>query len=163
MSTTPPPQGQDATLQQAMDLAAGLCRHFEGFRARPYLCPAGVWTVGYGSTRHADGRPVRPSDPPVSLDAAERLLRLTLARDYLPAVLQLCPGADTPGRVAALLDFAYNCGTGNLKASTLRRKVNAEDWDAVPAELRKWTRGGGRVLPGLVRRREAEVALLTPR
>ncbi|MBB1161443.1 lysozyme [Aquariibacter albus] len=152
-----------AATQQSMDLAAGLCRHFEGFIAHPYLCPAGVPTIGYGSTRYADGTPVRLTDPPICREAAERLLRLTLTRDYLPAVRQLCPGVDTPGRLAALVDFAYNCGTGNLKASTLRRKVNAEDWDAVPTELRKWTRGGGRVLPGLVRRREAEVALLTSR
>lgn len=147
----------------ALDQAASLCRAFEGLRLQPYLCPAGVGTIGYGSTRYADGRPVSLGDPPLSREAADRLLRLTLARDYLPAVRQLCPGVDTPGRLAALVDFAYNCGTGNLKASTLRRKVNAEDWDAVPTELRKWTRGGGRVLPGLVRRREAEVALLTSR
>lgn len=143
-----------------MDLAAGLCRHFEGLRLQPYLCPAGVWTVGYGSTRYADGLPVGPNDPPIDREVAERLLRLTLERDYLVAVQRLCPGADTPGRLAALVDFTYNLGAGHLRASTLRRKVNAGDWAAVPGELRKWVRGGGRVLPGLVRRCEARVVLL---
>ncbi|MBK8677142.1 MAG: glycoside hydrolase family protein, partial [Cellvibrionales bacterium] len=57
-------------------------------------------------------------------------------------------------------DFAFNLGLGRLKASTLRRKINAGDWEAVPGELRKWTRGGNRVLRGLVARREAEILLL---
>lgn len=158
----PAPTLEPDTNAKALDLASSLCRHFEGLRLQPYLCPAGVWTVGYGSTRYANGLPVRPGDPPIDREAAERLLRLTLARDYLPAVRQLCPGADTPGRLAALVDFTYNLGAGHLRASTLRRKVNAGDWAAVPGELRKWVRGGGRVLPGLVRRREAETALITP-
>jgi lysozyme len=67
---------------------------------------------------------------------------------------------DRPGRLAALIDFAFNLGTGALQMSTLRKRVNARQWDAVPAELRKWVIGGGRVLPGLVRRREAEIRVL---
>jgi lysozyme len=63
-------------------------------------------------------------------------------------------------RLAALIDFTYNLGAGHLRSSTLRRKVNAKDWAAMPAELRKWVRGGGRVLPGLVARRNAEAALV---
>lgn len=60
----------------------------------------------------------------------------------------------------AIVDFAYNLGVGRLQTSTLRRKINAQDWAGAKAELMRWTRGGGRVLPGLVRRREAEIALL---
>lgn len=85
---------------------------------------------------------------------------LTLRMTYLPAVLRLCPAVDSPSRLGALVDFAYNAGTGALKASTLRRKVNAGEWGAVPTELRKWVKGGGRVLRGLVIRREAEAALI---
>ena len=81
-------------------------------------------------------------------------------RVYLPAVMKLCPAVDKPQRIAALIDFTFNLGVGRLKGSTLRRKVNAGDWEAVPAELRKWTRGGGKVLRGLVIRREAEIALI---
>lgn len=145
---------------EAVELAAQLCRRFEGLRLRPYLCPAGVPTIGFGSTRYLDGRAVQLTDPAISATAANVMLLASLRGVYLPAVLQLCPGVDDARRLAALLDFAYNLGAGNLRASTLRRKVNAGDWAAVPAELRKWVRGGGRVLPGLVSRREAEVALI---
>lgn len=144
----------------AVEVAAALCRRFEGCRLRPYLCPAGVPTIGYGSTRYLDGRAVQLTDPPITVAQAERLLLVVVRRTYLPAVLTLCPGVADARRLAALIDFTYNLGSGNLRASTLRRKVNAGDWAAVPGELRKWVRGGGRVLPGLVKRREAEVALI---
>lgn len=100
------------------------------------------------------------TDPPITQAQAERMLLLTVRRTCLPAVLALCPGVTDARRLAALIDFTYNLGSGNLRASTLRRKVNAGDWAAVPAELRKWVRGGGRVLPGLVARRDAEAALV---
>ena len=67
---------------------------------------------------------------------------------------------ESPGRLAAIVDFTFNLGAGRLQTSTLRRCINAGNWDRVPQELRRWVRGGGRVLPGLVRRREAEVALI---
>jgi lysozyme len=90
------------------------------------------------------------------------LLLWMVRRVYLPAVLKLCPGADTPERLAALIDFAFNLGVGRLAASTLRKRVNAGRWADLPAEFRKWNRGGGLVLRGLVLRREAEVALIGP-
>ena len=144
----------------AIGVAAALCRRFEGCRLRPYLCPAGVPSIGYGSTRYLDGRAVTLADAPITKMQAERLLLVTVRRTYLPAVLALCPGVTDANRLAALIDFTYNLGAGNLRSSTLRRKVNAKDWAAVPAELRKWIRGGGRVLPGLVARRSAEAALV---
>jgi lysozyme len=144
----------------AVAVAAALCRRFEGFLPRPYLCPAGVPTIGYGSTRYLDGRAVKLTDAPISRETAERLLLVTVRRTYLPAVLALCPGITDAQRLAALIDFVYNLGSGNLRASTLRRKVNAGDWTSVPAELRKWVNGGRRRLPGLILRREAECALL---
>lgn len=79
---------------------------------------------------------------------------------YLPAVVRLCPGIDDANRLAALIDFTFNLGAGNLSASTLRKRVNAGRWADVPAELRKWNKAGGRVLRGLVIRREAEAALV---
>lgn len=145
--------------EASVGVAAALCRRFEGFRPRPYLCPAGVPTIGYGSTHYLDGRAVTLSDPPITQAQAERLLLVSVRTTYLPAVLTLCPGATDEGLLAALIDFTYNLGAGNLRASTLRRKVNARQWASVPAELRKWVRGGGRVLPGLVARREAEAQL----
>jgi lysozyme len=144
----------------AVKVAAALARRFEGLYLTPYLCPAGVPTIGYGATYYENGVRVTLKDPAITRDRAEVLL-LWLARTvYLPAVLKLCPGVDTPERLAALIDFAFNLGVGNLSASTLRKRVNASRWGDVPAEIRKWNRGGGRVLRGLVLRREAEAALI---
>lgn len=147
---------------EAIDLAAALCRRFEGYYPRPYLCPAGVPTIGYGSTFYEDGSAVQLTDPSISRERAEQLLRWHLERGFAPGVMRACPRLwlETPGRQAALLDFAYNLGLGALRASTLRRVVNDGAWDKATAELLKWVRAGGVVLRGLVARREAEAALL---
>ena len=147
--------------EQAVQLAAGLCRRFEGFVAAPYLCSAGVPSIGYGATYYLDGRRVALTDAPISRETAERLLMATLRNVYMPAVLKLCPGARTPGQLAALIDFTFNLGPGALASSTLRRLVNSGAWDQVPAQLRRWVYGGGRRLRGLELRREAEIALLS--
>lgn len=141
----------------AEDIAAALARRWEGFRSRPYLCPAGVPTIGFGFTHYYDGTAVTLNDAPMSREAAEVLLHHFIVRDYIPAVLKLCPTIDTPERLGAIVDFCFNLGASKLKASTLRKRIAARRWADVPAELRKWVRGGGRVLPGLVGRREAEI------
>lgn len=147
-------------LDLAVEVAAALARRFEGCYLRPYLCPAGVPTIGYGATYYEDGRRVTLADAPITRQRAESLLLWMVRTRYLPAVIRLCHGIDDPLRLAAIIDFTFNLGAGNLSASTLRRRINAARWEDVPAELRKWVRGGGRVLPGLVRRREAEVVLI---
>lgn len=144
----------------AVVVAAALARRFEGLYLHPYLCPAGVATIGFGATFYEDGTRVQLTDPPITRERADALLLWMVRKVYLPAVMRLCPGVDSPQRLAALIDFTFNLGQGKLKASTLRRRVNSGQWDHVPGELRKWVRGGGRVLRGLVARREAEVALL---
>ena len=143
-----------------LQIAAGLCKRFEGFRAQPYLCPAGVATIGYGSTYYADGRKVSLQDAPMDEPTADALLMGELAHTYAPGVLRLCPGLalDVP-KLNAIVDFAYNLGVGRLQTSTLRRKINARDWPGAQEELNKWTKAGGRVLPGLLKRRTAECAL----
>jgi lysozyme len=145
---------------EALDLVSALCRRFEGCRLRPYLCPAGVPTIGYGSTRYLDGRVVQLTDAPISMGAAVRLLERTVQKSFMPAVMALCPAIDSAERLAAITDLAYNIGLGNLRASTLRRKVNAGDWAAVPSELRKWCYASGKRLNGLVARRAAEAELI---
>lgn len=149
-------------LGMAVEVAAALARRFEGCYLTPYLCPAGVATIGYGATYYEDGTRVQLTDPPITRERAEALLLWMVRAKYLPAVLKLCPRLwlESPDRLAALIDFTFNLGAGNLQASTLRRKVNAGEWGAVPAELRKWVKGGGKVLRGLVLRREAEAALI---
>jgi lysozyme len=147
-------------IDEALPIVEALCVQFEGVYLCPYLCPAGVGTVGVGATRYLDGRAVSLTDPPITRVQAMELLRQSLLTIYIPGTLYSCPAIDTPGRLAALADFAFNCGLASLRASTLRRRVQAGRWDDVPGELRRWNRGGGRVLPGLVRRREAEIALI---
>jgi lysozyme len=141
-------------------IAAAICRQFEGFYARPYLCPAGVPTIGYGATFYEDGTRVQLTDPPITRERAEALLAFHLSRRFLPAALKLCPGANTAGRLASLADFAFNLGEGNLRASTLRRRVNDGDWEDVPAQHMRWNRAGGRVLRGLTRRCQARADLV---
>lgn len=143
-----------------VEIAAALARRFEGCYLRPYLCPAGVPTIGYGATYYEDSTRVTLFDAPITRERAESLLLWMVHTRYLPVVLRLCPGIDSPERLAAIIDFTFNLGAGNLQASTLRRRINAGQWDDVPGELRKWIKGGGRVLAGLVKRREAEVALI---
>lgn len=144
----------------AVEIAAGLCRLFEGLHLQPYLCPAGVPTIGYGATFYEDGRRVTLKDPTITRARAEALLQHQIRRQFLPAVMRQCPGADSIGRVAALIDFAFNLGEGNLAASTLRRRVNSGEWADVPSQFMRWTRAGGVILRGLIRRRQAEVDLL---
>lgn len=147
-------------IELAVAVAAALARRFEGCYLTPYLCPAGVGTIGFGATYYEDGTSVTLLDPAITRERAEALLLWMVRTRYLPAVLRLCPGVDNPQRLAALIDFAFNLGAGQLKVSTLRRKVNAGEWGDVPAELRKWVRGGNKVLKGLVLRRQAESALI---
>ena len=144
----------------AVEIAAALARRFEGCRLRPYLCPAGVPTIGYGATHYPVGLHVELTDPPITKQIAEDMLLHSVCTIYLPAVVRLCPGIDSPERLAAIIDFAFNLGTGRLKASTLRKRINAGRWEDVPAELRKWNMGGGKVLRGLTIRREAEASLI---
>jgi lysozyme len=150
-----------------VDIAAELCKRFEGFRSKPYLCPAGVPTIGYGSTYYTGGAKVTMNDSPVSEPQARAMLLHELLHNYAPAVVRLCPGllvfaaaTNDWRKLNAIIDFAYNLGAGRLQTSTLRRRINSGDWIGAQEELMKWVRGGGRVLPGLVTRRKAECALL---
>ncbi|MER2538958.1 MAG: lysozyme [Azonexus sp.] len=143
----------------AVEIAAALAKRFEGCRLRPYLCPAGVPTIFYGATFYQDGTRVTLHDPAGTVEQANALLLWMVRKTYLPAVLKLCPGIDTPDRLAAIIDFTFNLGSGSLKASTLRRRINAGRWSDVPHELRKWVNGGGKPLRGLVIRRAVEAKL----
>jgi lysozyme len=144
-----------------LELAAELCRKYEGYRAKPYLCPANVATIGYGSTYYADGKKVTLQDPPMDEPTARALLLVELEHTYLPGVLRNCPILATDVRKCnSIVDFAYNCGVGRLQTSTLKRKINASDWKGAKEQLMLWTKGGGKVLPGLLKRRISECALL---
>lgn len=146
---------------KAVQVARDLCLVFEGLYLKPYLCPANVPTIGVGSTFYENGTRVSLADPAISRQRAMALLEWEL-NHCLPKVRRLCPALKDWGEQAtgAILDFAFNCGTGALQSSTLRKRINADDLDGAKTELMRWVRGGGKVLPGLVRRRAAEIALL---
>lgn len=134
--------------------AAGLhiIKDSEGLRLKAYTCPAGVWTIGYGST----GPHVTPGLV-ITEARAEELLREDLAR-FEAFVADKCAPA-TDNQFSALVSFAFNLGNGALKDSTLRRKHMEGDYVGAAAEFPKWNKAGGRVLAGLVKRRQREAQL----
>jgi len=129
-----------------------LIRHFEGCRLNAYLCPAGVWTIGYGHT--AD---VKEGDS-IDQEAAEAFLIKDLEK-FEQAVTRLVEVPLTQQQFDALVSWTFNLGAGNLAASTLLRKLNNYQYAEVPEQMMRWVRAGGKVLDGLVRRRAAEAAL----
>lgn len=147
-------------MRTASEIAADLIREHEGFRADPYLCPANVPTIGWGFTRYGNGSRVSLTDPPMTREAADAYLQQVVWREQ-GAVLALTPGVDGP-RLAALTDFCYNMGSAAYRGSTLRRCVLDGDWSEVCTQLRRWVYAGTppKVLPGLVKRREAEIKLI---
>ena len=144
------------------DHALPLIRTFEGLSLEAYLDPVGIATIGYGTIRYADGQPVQLGDR-ISREQAERLLADAVADRYAPALLAAIPPARSYGaeQQAALISFTYNVGVGALQRSSLRRRLLAgeDPQQVIAAELPRWSRGDGRELPGLVRRRAAEVDL----
>ncbi len=146
--------------RSASEIACDLIRESEGFESRPYLCPAGVWSNGYGFTRNARGEPVTKNSPPITREEADAYLQ-GIVRCEMATVQRLVPGLDGP-RLAALTDFVYNMGTSAFRQSTLLKRVLAGDWPGACAQLRRWVHAGDppRVLQGLVTRREREIALI---
>jgi lysozyme len=143
---------------KASEKCLELIRRFEGFRSKPYRCPAGVWTIGYGSTRYADGTRVHQSDPPITEAQADEIMRATLG-EYERAVDRYVSVFVNQNEFDALVDFAYNAGAKNLLNSTLLKKLNAGDRKGAAKEFERWVYADGQILGGLVRRRMAERVL----
>lgn len=144
----------------ALGIAEGLCKTFEGLSLTPYQCPAGVWTIGIGTTRYEDGTPVTQDDPPITETRALELMRHELL-GCVSSALRASPRLATlPRSLGAIASFVFNLGAGRYRASTLRRRIDAGDWLGARDEIVKWARGGGKILRGLVLRRQAEAALL---
>ena len=136
-----------------------LIKRFEGCKLKPYLCPAGYWTVGYG---HVIGNGVTLAEADNRIftqGEADVLLRTDLAR-FEQGVLRYCPVYLTQFEFDSLVSFSFNLGLGVLQRSTLRQKINRGDADAAKVIL-KYNMAGGRILKGLTRRRQAEYALFT--
>jgi GH24 family phage-related lysozyme (muramidase) len=139
------------------DQGRALIRKHEGLRLDAYLCPAGVWTIGYGHTSAA-GEPTVVPGMRITRAEADAILSRDL-RAFEAGVSRLVKAQLTQGQFDAMVSFAFNVGLGALAKSTLLRRINAGRMVDVPAELMRWTKAGGRTLPGLVNRRRDEAAL----
>lgn len=137
------------------DKGLQLIKQFEGFRAKPYKCPAGVPTIGYGATYYPDGRRVTMADKPVSEADATTLLRAMLS-SYEAGVDRYVQVPLTQSQFDALVSFAYNVGLSSLKNSTLLRLLNDKNYAGAASQFTRWNKAGGKVLLGLTKRREAE-------
>lgn len=136
-----------------------LITKFEGLKLAPYLCPANVPTIGYGTTRYYNGVKVSMSDLPITKEKAIEYLMHDVFQFEL-AVDAMCADTINQNQFNALVSFAYNLGPNALKGSTLLKKVNANSSDpSIRAEFMKWVNAGGKKLKGLVKRRECEANL----
>lgn len=134
-----------------------LIKTCEGYREMAYLCPAGIWTVGYGHTSMA-GEPHVSRGMRLTRPQAEKVLARDL-EDFANGVHAAIRVDLTDHQFVALVSFAYNVGLGAFRTSSVLRAVNARDFESVPRRLNLWVKAGPRVLPGLVKRRAAEGAL----
>lgn len=142
--------------------AVALVKHFESLFLEAYRCPAGVWTIGYGHTGmvHQDGT-VFPGRR-ITAAEAEELLRhdMTVFSAGVEKLLLKRPLQElNDNQFGALVSFGFNVGLGNLGKSTLLARINARRYADAPAEFLKWTRANGKILRGLVRRRQSEANL----
>lgn len=133
-----------------METAKKLIREFEGLKLKAYKCPADVWTIGYGHTKNVEEGQV------IDNDEAENFLDAD-AEEALKGIKSVVTVELTENQEAALISFVFNLGIGNLKKSTLLKVVNAGEDPS--GEFLKWNKGGGVVLAGLTRRRQAEADL----
>jgi len=143
--------------------ASEICKTFEGFHrvirsqprieAAPYICPAGFWTIGWGHVCSRDHPPIDVSIGQQFLEEDLLLARLAVQRLI---TIPLCAS-----QTEALTSWTFNLGSARLRASTLRARLNRNEVEAVPDEMRRWVYAGGKKLAGLVARREAEVFLFS--
>lgn len=144
-------------------------KHDEGVRTKPYRCPALLWTVGVGHVIDPNHIRVKLEDRKnlpipagwdrtLTMEEVDEILRKDLER-FEAGVRRLCPNDLTPGRLGALVSFAFNVGLGNLQRSTIRMKHNRGEFQEAADAFLMWTKAGGKELPGLVKRRKGERAL----
>jgi len=160
-----------SNLQLALEICTNeLLIPFEGYHEKlpngdctAYPDPATgkePFTIGFGSTRHPNGTPVREGEiwtKEYSVECKQRVLQ-----GFLRDLLILSPPlvTESPRRIAAVLSWVYNCGVGNYRISTFRKKVNSKEWEEAAEQCKKWNKANGKVMKGLTRRRLAESLML---
>tara|TARA_Y100001938_G_scaffold37851_1_gene52199 strand:+ start:330 stop:761 length:432 start_codon:yes stop_codon:yes gene_type:complete len=129
-----------------------LIKKFEGCELEAYQCSAGVWTIGYGHTKDiVEGMTI-------SKEQAEEMLVDEL-HEYENYINKYVTVALSQNQFDALVSWVYNLGPANLKVSTMLKVLNKGQYEEVPAQMKRWNKAGGKVLEGLIRRREAEACL----
>jgi|TARA_R100001224_G_scaffold104245_1_gene77362 lysozyme len=129
-----------------------LIKKFEGCELEAYKCAAGVWTIGYGSTKGVE------EGNTITQEEADKLL-LDEMEEYEGYINDMVKVDLKQNEFDALVSWVYNLGSSNLSSSTLLQKLNTKEWDDVPNQIKRWNKAGGKVLQGLIRRREAEALL----
>ena len=140
------------------DAGLDIIKHFEGWSATPYICPAAHATIGWGAIWGLDGKRVTMNHPEINKDEGTLLLKRAL-RICERAVLRLIDTELTDNQYSSLVSFTYNLGAGSLQSSTLRRKLNRGEYESAAREFSRWVFAAGRRLRGLVLRRQAETEL----
>lgn len=141
------------------DKGIELIKKFEGLSLKPYLCPARIPTIGYGNTFYEDGTKVTMSDKLITAERATAMLKVVVSQFAVGVAKLITFKGVSQHQFDALVSFAYNVGLGNLKSSTLLKRVNKNEIELASMEFKKWDKAGGKVLAGLTKRREAEAML----
>lgn len=135
-----------------------LLKRFEGCRLKAYRCPSNIATIGYGNTFYEDGTKVKDGDVITQQRADE--LAVFIVEQFANSIRPMIKQPLNENQFSACVSLAYNIGIGGFKKSSVLRKLNVNPLDATIADsFRLWNKGGGVILKGLVRRREAEIAL----
>ena len=135
-----------------------LLKKFEGCVLKAYRCPANVWTIGFGNTFYEDGTKVKEGDV-ITQQRADELAKY-IVEQFATSIRAMIKQPLNENQFSACVSLAYNIGTGGFKKSSVLRKLNVNSNDPTIADsFRLWNKGGGVILKGLVRRREAEIQL----
>ena len=132
-----------------------LIKKYEGLSLKPYKCPAGIWTIGYGTTVYPNGNKVKPTDEPITKDTASALLLNYVINEILPKIEDLHL---TDNQNKALVSLIYNIGWSAFAKSKCYKAIKTQDWETAFKNW-DWIKGGRKVLKGLVKRRAEEMAL----
>tara|TARA_R110001583_G_scaffold7810_1_gene38253 strand:+ start:2641 stop:3084 length:444 start_codon:yes stop_codon:yes gene_type:complete len=130
----------------------GLIKKFEGCELEAYKCAAGVWTIGYGSTKGVE------EGDSLTQEDADKLLRHEMD-EYEGYIKDMVKIDLKQNEFDSLVSWVFNLGPANLKASTMLKVINDNKLEEVPSQMKRWNKANGKVLEGLIRRREAEALL----
>ena len=148
---------KEGTILKMNQAGYDLLKNSEGLKLEAYLCPAGKWTIGYGSTLYEDGSKVKKGDT-ITKERADKLLN-NLISMFEEDAKRLIKVELNDNQFSALVDFIYNLGIGNFRKSTLLKKINSGELEGASEEFERWIYSNGKKLEGLRKRRKSEKEL----